>query len=127
MAIHIHTVDTDKILRALSDVASGVEELRKELAFLRSQGGSLMVTAQEIQAQVTAIRDEVATIGPALADVAADIDRIKAQIVGGITADEATAIQNQLTTVHDAVSSVATAAKTLAESNPNPPTETPQS
>jgi prefoldin subunit 5 len=118
--LKFHSVDTDRILQALSDVAAGVLTLHSEVEILRSQGVSLMATAAEIQAQVTAVREGVAAIGPSLADIAADIDRIKAQIVGGITADEATAIQNQLATVQDAVTSVVTAARTLAESNPNP-------
>lgn len=111
--VHVHTVDFDRILRGLGELAKGNAEIL-------AQGAALMSKVEDIQAQVTSIRGGVTSIGESLANVAADIDRIKADISGGLTASEADAVNADLTELQTKVQGVADAASALAESNPDP-------
>jgi uncharacterized protein YoxC len=118
--LHIHTVDTDRILQALGEVASVVAALQQQVTFLTSQGAQLMAKADDIQAQVATVRSGVAAIGGSLGNITADIERIKQQLSGGLTAAEADAAIAELTSLQTQVNAVATAAANLAASNPEP-------
>jgi tetrahydromethanopterin S-methyltransferase subunit B len=104
--VHIHTIDTDRVVALLTE--------------LTQLGAQLMTKLDDIQAQVTTIRSGVAAIGGSLGNVSADIERIKAQLVGGMTATEADTAIADLTTLQEQVAAVATAAADLAASNPDP-------
>lgn len=125
------------VLEDPAPVLAEVKALRGEIKALREQS---MTKLTDIQSKVTALNEQTTKLGDAqgeqavaLANVAGDIERIKAQIVGGLTADEADGVVASLDGVLATVTSAADGARTqadalkaLAADNPEPaeqPTE----
>ena len=118
--VHVHEVDTDRILHAIGELASGLE------ASLAQGVAQLMATAAEITAQMQGIRNDVGRFGPALANIEADINRIKGKVVGGLTAAEGDAISTELGALGTTLRSIVEAAERIAAATPEeetPPAE----
>lgn len=80
-----------------------------------------MSKIEELTARVTEIETAVSEMGPSLENIAGDIDSIKAELAGGVTAAEATALQGRLDTLSTGVREVANRAAAIAAQTPENP------
>ena len=85
------------------------------------QGGVLMGKFEDLSAQVGQLRTEVGRLGPALANIRDDVARISAQLIDGVTPEQAVALGTDLATTVTALAALATQAEEIAAITPEPP------
>jgi methyl-accepting chemotaxis protein len=95
-----------------------VKNIERLLQQAITQGVTLMAKVDDIRAKLTEVNTATNTLGDNLANIAADIERIKGAVVGGVTEDDADAVLADLENLRVAVQGAADNASQIAASTP---------
>lgn len=90
------------------------------LAELKALKEELMPKIDDMLAKLGGINTQTTRIGESLTNVAADIARIKEQLAGGLSPDEADAVVAQLGSVETSLTATADQLKLVADEFPEP-------
>lgn len=134
----LDTLDNAGLWKALSEcggsstgaggeVAAAIRALQGRIDVLTARLAEVSMTLEQIRASNAAILAGLGELDGALSNIAADIQRIKDAIpsTGGLTAEETRTVAEELAGLQSRVQVVVDAAKSLADSNPEPTTDTP--
>jgi multidrug resistance efflux pump len=108
-------------LAQINRIEAGIVSLRTEIAGLKLQQRSIMAKIDEIREELDGLRTDVGEIGPALENIAADIDRLSVPPTGGISEADAETLRTDLAAIRAGVQAVADKAKEVAAKTPDEP------